>query len=246
MFIYPYKKGSKSAKSLSKSLNCKVLTRPRQSRRDKVINWGSSMNPFRMSSNVLLNKPMAVLCASNKITAFKTFKENNIPHPDFTESITVAKEWIEDGYTIVCRTLINSHSGKGIVIANKIEDLAMAPLYVKYFPKTYEFRIHVFNGKIIDYIQKRKRNDIPETEYNKYVRNHCNGWVFCRDNIIERDDLKTIAIDAVKALGLDFGAVDIVTTKKGTAKVLEVNTAPALEGTTLERYKKAIQEWSTT
>ena len=244
MFVYPYKKGSKSAKALAKSLGCKVLSRPKQSRKGPVINWGAGLNQFKMYYVIPLNNPVNVLYSSNKLHSFILFQGNNIPHPDFTDDIEEAKKWIADGYTVVCRKLLRSHSGKGIVIAKTVNELVIAPLYVKYFPKSYEFRIHVFNGKVIDYVQKKKKDGLTEEEgYNKYIRSHKNGWIFCRENIIERDDIKTLAVNAVKALGLDFGAVDVVMTSRGTAKVLEVNTAPALEGTTLKKYSEAIKEY---
>ena len=47
------------------------------------------------------------------------------------------------------------------------------------------------------------------------------------------------ATAAVEALCLDFGAVDVVwNATKNKAFVLEVNTAPGVEGTTLEEYKE--------
>ena len=49
-------------------------------------------------------------------------------------------------------------------------------------------------------------------------------------------EAKTQAQNAVEALGLDFGAVDIILGKNGIWYVLEVNTACGLEGTTLEKY----------
>ncbi len=245
MFVYPYKKGSKSAKALAKSLGVKVLTRPKYKRsRGGVINWGSNNITPRIPIRDMMNDPRSVALASNKLHSFILLEGNNIPHPDFTIDIDEAKAWIDDGYTIVCRTLLRSHSGKGIVIAKTVDELVAAPLYVKYFPKSYEFRIHVFNGKVIDYVQKKKKDGLTEEAgYNKYIRSHKNGWIFCRENILERNTLKTLAIKAVNALGLDFGAVDIVMTRQGTAKVLEVNTAPALEGTTLKKYSEAIKEY---
>lgn len=243
MFIYPYIKGSKSAKALGKALGVKVLTRPKKKRKGLAINWGNKT--FHNTKCETLNKSGNILVASNKHITLHFLKTHNIPCPDFTTNINEAKEWINEGYTVVCRKLLRSHSGKGIVIANEINELVNAPLYVKYFPKSYEFRIHVFNGKVIDYVQKKKKDGFTEIEgYNKYIRSHKNGWIFCRQNIIERDDLKTLAVSAVKALGLDFGAVDVVMTSRGTAKVLEVNTAPALENTTLERYVNAIKEYA--
>jgi D-alanine-D-alanine ligase-like ATP-grasp enzyme len=48
------------------------------------------------------------------------------------------------------------------------------------------------------------------------------------------------AIKAVNCLGLYFGAADVIwNDKEQRAYVLEVNTAPGLEGTTLENYANA-------
>ena len=241
MFIYPYMKGSRTAKALGKVLGCKVLTRPKKSRKDIRINWGaSSLKPTR--GLVILNNVYPVIKASNKLLSFELFKEKNVACPEFTKDIEVAKQWIKDKEVVVCRTLLRSHSGKGIVIAKTVEQLVNAPLYVKYFNKSYEYRVHVFNGKVIDAVRKRKKNNAEN--YNRYIRCHNNGWVFCREGLVISDNIKELAVNAVKALGLDFGAVDIVAKTNGEAKVLEVNTAPALEGKTLESYKKAILDWS--
>ena len=46
---------------------------------------------------------------------------------------------------------------------------------------------------------------------------------------------------AIKVLGLDFGAVDIIYNKQEDKwYVLEVNTAPGIYGTTLDKYVNAI------
>lgn len=242
MFVYPYNKKSKAAKDLAKALKCKVLTRPRRSRKEVLINWGSCK--YDNTKSYAVNHHIAVGFASHKLSSLQIFKESGVDCPDFTADIEVAKDWIREGEIVVCRKLLKSHSGKGIVIAKKIEELVAAPLYVKYFPKTYEFRVHVFNGKVIDSVQKRKRSGVSEEGYNKYVRSHNNGWVFCRENNKVTEDAKMLAVNAVKVLGLDFGAVDIVMKTNGTCKVLEVNTAPALQGTTLDSYVKAIKEFT--
>ncbi|MCS5737426.1 hypothetical protein, partial [Herbiconiux daphne] len=47
---------------------------------------------------------------------------------------------------------------------------------------------------------------------------------------------------AMAAVGLDYGAVDIITNRE-EAWVLEVNTAPGMEGVTLEKYTAAISQF---
>ncbi|MNY63636.1 hypothetical protein D3C86_2006230 [compost metagenome] len=47
---------------------------------------------------------------------------------------------------------------------------------------------------------------------------------------------------AVNAIGLTFGAVDVIWNEyRHQAYVLEVNTAPGLTGTTLEKYAEAFR-----
>jgi len=241
MFLIPYKRKSSSARNLCYNLQIPMITKRLQFRKDLAINWGCAA-PI-VGTFKVLNNPQSVNNAVNKLRAFKIMKDAGIPVPDFTTSYKQAVEWIKEGYIVLSRSLLESHSGKGITVCKVIEDLpTVSKVYVKYFPKKYEFRVHVFNGKVIDYVQKRKRNDINELEYDKYVRSYKNGWVFCRENAIVKESIKTLAVDAVKALGLDFGAVDIVMLGNGKARVLEVNTAPALENTTLESYVNAIKE----
>lgn len=117
-----------------------------------------------------------------------------------------------------------------------------APLYTKYIKKANEYRIHVFDGVVIDIQQKRKRQEIPNEEINYQIRNHTNGWVYCHDNVQCPSIAVDNAIRAVAVLGLDFGAVDVgYNDNNEAACVYEVNTAPGLEGTTLEKYREALE-----
>jgi glutathione synthase/RimK-type ligase-like ATP-grasp enzyme len=65
--------------------------------------------------------------------------------------------------------------------------------------------------------------------------------VFCRDGITPPDGINNIAIQAVRALGYNLGAVDIAfNVKKNQLVVLEVNANPGMQGATLENYAAAI------
>ena len=88
---------------------------------------------------------------------------------------------------------------------------------------------------------KRKRRE-TDNEVDYQIRNSANGWVYCRDDIITpHPDIGRAAIRAVNVLGLDFGAVDVGWNEHNQEpSVYEVNTAPGLEGTTLDKYFEAI------
>ena len=170
---------------------------------------------------------------------FSQWRRFEVSCPEWTTDYDTALEWLDSGHTVFARTLTRAHSGLGIVIARSPEELVDAPLYTKYIKKKKEFRVHVFRNQVIDLQEKRRSTNSPDSDF--LIRNHANGFVFCRDDIIEPTDLRATALSAVAALGLDFGAVDIIyNAYYDKCYALEVNTAPGLEGTTLESYSNAI------
>jgi len=246
--IAPYKRGSKSArllkKGLSEALGRDVLfINPERVGLCKpsrvVINWGSS--GISDTNATVINSASAVSVASNKLQTLVTFNLNDIPHPEYTTDKDKAKEWIDQGHKVVCRTLLTAHSGQGIVVAKQHSELVDAPLYTKYIRKQKEFRVHVFSSKILDIQEKRRSSSVDD--HHPYIRNHANGYVFCRGGIEEPHSLRGVAISAVDALGLDFGAVDVIWSEGlDSCFVLEVNTACGLEGSTVHKYVQAIKE----
>lgn len=210
----------------------------------KIINWGSSQLEqdiyFKANGVTVINNPVTVSTAANKLSTFNLLKDKDgINIPTFTTDRSVAALWCSKGSIVVCRTKLSGHSGDGIVLANKPEDLVQAPLYVRYIKKEKEFRIHVAFGEVIDVQEKRQRKDY-EGKPDFQIRNHQTGWVYCREDIQEPREIRDMAVRSVLQLGLDFGAVDLLyNTKQDRCYVLEVNTAPGLEGSTVEKYAKA-------
>ncbi len=243
LYIYPYKFYSESAKKLRAGLLRTKFVRPdgrfRPRRTDIVINWGNTRVPnWRFDSRCDLNNPDAVRIAACKLATFNKLEENHVSAPRFTTSRETATDWLDSGSTILCRTLLNSHSGRGIIVVQPNNPLQDAPLYVEYKKKRAEYRVHVFAGEVIDECHKRKRNQAERPDsFNTFIRSYDNGWVFCRDGLVPDPARHALAISAVTALGLDFGAVDMIYNEREQKYyVLEVNTAPGLEGTTLTKY----------
>lgn len=176
----------------------------------------------------------------NKIEQLERFRAHGVVAPAFTTNPAAIDEL---GSRIVfARTLINSTNGRGIVEFNREEqsDYPTAPLYVEYVPKRAEHRFHVFGEQVIDVQEKRKKRGF-DADRNTRVRNVNNGYVYCRDGINPPDGAADLAINAVKALGYNYGAVDVIyNEKRNQSYVLEVNSRPGLMGTTLDKYVNAI------
>lgn len=237
-YIYAYKNGSTSAKFLSDALNLKrVKHEGKLLNINTLINWGSSAITRAVNCARILNEPECVHQAANKIKTFQALAKEGVNIPDWTRQREVAKAWLEGGCVVVCRTKVASNSGKGIVITEKVEELIDAPLYTKYIPKKEEYRIHVFQGNAFHVQRKARKKEVPDDKVNWKVRSHNNGFCFQIQGIEMPKDAAEQAVNAVNALDLDFGAVDLIWNQKEDKwYVLEVNTAPGIENTTLAKY----------
>lgn len=252
LVILPYKIGSSSARNLAAAMTEKVNYRVRRLFNDRpnptfvahpwtrLINWGNGRPPVGLDTvGNISNSFAAVAVASNKLSTFRALENKDGIHiPEFTTDRAVAEDWTNHRGAVVCRTKLSGHSGDGIVIATTEPQIVDAPLYVLYVKKQKEFRVHVCFGEVIDVQEKRKRKDLPEDfSTNFQVRNHQTGWVYCRENIVEPDGLRELALAATKEMALQFSAVDIIwNEKRNECYCLELNTAPGLEGQTVEKY----------
>jgi glutathione synthase/RimK-type ligase-like ATP-grasp enzyme len=213
-----------------------------------VINWGNSMPNQNFKDAVVINDPSAVKKATNKLTLFNLLSQHEVNIPEFTTKKDEALKWSQEGVVVVVREKLTGNSAEGLVIlGNQIEfedyNHKNAKMYVKYIPKKDEFRVHVFNGEVFDVQRKALRADYPKHLVNWKVRNHDNGFIFARQGFKTPNGVLQEALKAVLLTGLDFGAVDIVWNNyRQKAYVLEINTAPGLEGTTLEKYSEALSE----
>lgn len=245
MVIYPYKVGSNSVKALKQALGIKSIklnnSRFRPSPNKTILNWGSSSLPEKYWNCKIFNHPNAVELASNKFFTLRNLLENQVSIPNYSIHKGYAENLIETGKKVVCRTVLNGHSGQGIVISSTIEELVDAPLYVEYIPKKEEYRVHVFQGEA--FFVQRKARRLEEENPNWQIRNHQNGFIYANQGVDVPDHVKEMAVKAVEVLCLDFGAVDVIwNEKKDKYYVLEVNTAPGLYGTTLEKYCQKFKE----
>lgn len=245
MYIYPYKKGSASVLLLKQGLGAKVIKREgsKFSGTNKVvINWGSSDMNLELLKAKVINHPEAVAIASDKLKFFnKASQAINIP--EYTQDKGLVKEWLYKDCTVFARETLVGSGGVGIIILNGVTGLERlkklnSPLYVKYIPKVDEYRVHVIGGVVVDFQKKAlKKEFIGNEKVDWKIRNLNNGFVFIREGVSPPKEVLDQAIKAVEICGLDFGAVDVIwNNHRGKAYVLEVNTAPGLEGQTVETY----------
>lgn len=245
--LYSYQPFSNGGKELCRGLRIKrikhVGSRFRARPRDTIINWGNSELPERLSSaGRILNPPYGVRRASNKLLFFQRMADNNVPTVEWTTEKEIAQGWLGEDHTVFARTLLTGHSGRGIIVLEPGDEVPIAPLYTKYFKKKHEYRVHVAFGEVIDVQKKARRRETPDDQVNWLVRNLDGGFIYARNDV----ELPLVVQDAVNlahdAMELDFGAYDVIYNEHhNRAAVLEVNTAPGLQGTTIDNYVEAFR-----
>ena len=111
-----------------------------------------------------------------------------------------------------------------------------------------EYRCWVYRKRVLAVYEKR----LTEPEKNvKFGRNRANGWTFHALTTEQiPDSVRRVSVAAVRALGLDFGAVDVLgkNSPQGVkATVLEVNSAPGVSDehrTAIVKLVNRIAEWA--
>ena len=236
--------GAQTLNSLLGGASRLVRREPLPRQYNTVINWGNSNELSLQRSDVrIINKPEAVRRSVNKLSAFECMRIAGVRVPEYSAYKPSGSNETSDIW--LCRSTLTGSGGVGISVVRSGESFPNAPLYVKYVRKTAEYRIHVAFGKAFFCQFKLRDSQAQQTDDQKLIRNHDNGWVFApRDLSMISASAIEEAEKAIAALGLDFGAVDMVLSKRENLPyVLEVNTAPGLQSPTLkEAYESVFKE----
>lgn len=187
---------------------------------DCDVNWGR-----RHASGLNADTTSAV----NKRQMRELFKEHGVPAPQLYDVGQALAAFINpeiDPPVLVGRPDFHTR-GRGFWLCRSLEDVERslrgtrrkmaATHFMDFVDIEREFRCHVFNGKSIRISEKRVDPDDP-TDYTTV-----------KPTLERRKHLRRAAREAVAALGLDFGTVDLFADEE-RAVVLEVNTGPGLGG----------------
>ena len=232
-----------------------------------TINWGSWVDYPSVLRAPELNPPSVVRAASNKYTALQTLRSGGVKVPDFwlpeprhiidNNALTdfhgnEAYPWtltVRSQLTLVVPRLFN-HSG-GQDILDCCAGRATPDFYTRYLDAAKEYRIHVArwmgeedNPYAAVICAQRKVPHDRESFYT-WPRTHRNGYLYHTFVPQDREHVLYLqAIEAVRTLGLDFGAVDVLYSGDDYY-VLEVNAAPGVETpSVLDIYAQAFSRWS--
>ena len=248
IYLAPCKIAFPNARRLKEAMNnCRIIKLNNSNydweSNNTVINLGRSNIPY--TDNVV-NKPTSVILSANKVHCLNIWRQRELPCPKVLtneECIDLLKR----GKRILVREN-HTFGGRGIDLIDDVDDFRYIPLgkfAVRFYPKDKEYRVHVSNGRVISVTEKRATSGTKKEGMARYIRSYSNGWIHCRQNVGTCPEMEKLAIDAVSCIpGLTFAAVDIMKSKAGNYRLLEINTAPSMFGSVLEAYVKEFERIS--
>ena len=180
--------------------------------------YGAHTLNARCSSRNKLDELIALFNAG-----VQTVPVFRVPHPSDLGSLP---------YPVLARKL-QHHGGFDIrycknALRAKRALAAGRQFFTRYIPSTTEFRVWVYRRRHLGTYEKVLAH--PEMRKRMIGRNYKNGYAFqlVREESIPRTAVD-LAVRAVDALGLDFGAVDVLLGRDGKFYVLECNSAPGVQ-----------------
>lgn len=204
---------------------------------ENLIRWGSTKT-VRVTARELNNRE-GVLIASDKPECRRILREAGLPVP--TES--------ETDFPVIGRSR-KHRAGDNFYLCENEDDVIRAKekgavYFSKVYPKKDEYRIHVGSGRVL--LMSIKEGDKSQLIWNKAKSNfnfrHLRRSVWLEDETLR--DMARKAKKALKAIGLDFGAVDMMAGGGRGQKpfvISEINTAPNLSPLAISKYVKYFKE----
>lgn len=187
------------------------------------VNWG------RASANTSLNPDISNV--TNKRRMRELFREHDVPMPKLLDQNSA--DW-----QFPCLGRPDIHTkGRGFWKCNNWYDVRKAlrgtkrkraaTHFMEWVDAPREYRVHIFKGKSIRISEK------AHTAFHEYTT------IKPTHNV---KHVRAAAKKALEAVGLDFGAVDILA-NDSQAWVLEVNAAPGLGGSMPRVYSEAFKAY---
>ncbi len=195
----------------------------------------SVLRQFEMQGSFLLNGPISIGRAQDKLRTLQLLcsKNINIPRTGFASSPLDTKDMISmvGGAPLVIK-LLEGTQGKGVVLAetskaaesviNAFKSLRANILVQEFIEesKGTDLRCFVVGDKVVAAMERRA----AKGEFRANI--HLGGT---GHKVSITPEERKIAVASAKAVGLKVTGVDLIRSKDGP-KVLEVNSSPGLEG----------------
>jgi hypothetical protein len=214
---------------------------------DRTVCWGISTKEIG-ALNSKVNQ-------FNKFEAMLEFHHNRVPAPIVFDKVDLEMLLLKNrediGFPWLARKFTHRGGTDIVTVTSFQQAMRMAvrdecDFFSVFILTQTEFRVWVFQNDAFAIYEKQWKG---EGEFIGIQRNRHFGFTFVKRDDLRDDEEKLtgMSIAAVKALNMDFGAVDVILGKDGQFYVLEVNTMPnidSVERSSGIRLAKRISQWA--
>ena len=211
-----------------------------------IVNFGRNTHRAHLNNNLVNNKLQQLSILKEEglnvpdILSFNPNSVNRVPKRLIKQNLP------KDVFPIMARKR-KHFKGNDIIFLKtrgslwkRLARVSTREFFVKYIPKKAEFRVHVLGDKVYNVCKK-----VHSESYDKHHPHiWCSprGWTLIDYDGRHYEELEEVARQATKALGYDFGAVDIGLGKNGKFYVFEINSAPRLSRERRRFYAQYFRE----
>ena len=176
---------------------------------DSVFAYGTSEKTLHKHR---FNNVEAVKKCVSKPLSFDAFKAAGVSTVRYALD---KKDIPADWYWVTIRTKVDGRKAEGLSYAPNIQaEIPDGELYTEYFEHKYEYRIVVFNGKVV---ARYFKEEIGE------------DWFFNLQPKRGFEVMDDHCVRAAKALGIDYVGFDVVANSKKDFAILEANSAARMD-----------------
>lgn len=238
-FLLYAPKMAPAGRKLAKAMGIASSKEIPPSKMDVLVRFGSTLTiPFTPAWEI--NPRKALKAKSRRLDEMKLLIQHGIPTPPI---LALPGEDVEG--PAVIRSTEATFGGESIEVlqAGATRQLGPDEMAVGLIDKVMQYRVHVCGPR------RRIRELTPENPdaTKQFIWNHKAGFTFNIDKTRtqdERSKLFNLGGEAVDALGLHFGAVDILMTADKEFYVCEVNSAPGQASeSTREWYAEHLKQY---
>lgn len=224
-----------------------------------IVRFGSTTEVTDNIKRTELNSPAAIANSSNKLLMKQCFTKGSVKTADWTDKIQniplITDNW---KYFCVAKQHFGS-KGKGNTLLKTQKEYdtfikGREPnhyIFEKFYNYTREYRLHINEEGCFYTCRKMLKSDAPENA--SWFRNDSNCVWYLEtnpnfDKPTNWDEVVKDSVKALKAVGLDFGAVDLriqsAKDSKGKVRsnpdyiVVEINSAPGMNDSNSVVFKK--------
>ena len=200
-----------------------------------LVRWGCT-SPINFIPQIELNNANSIRSTSDKTNFRRILNEHDLCPETWFSPEEVPNEKLLDGVILRSKRHFKAQNFEFVHERNDLNRLFFRGGYAsEYIEKESEFRVFIFNGKVIAVVRK-----IPH-DPQSLTWNSSQGSTFINIRWSEWPlEVLRNAVDSFSLSGLNFGGVDVMCLN-GIAYTLEINTACTISPYRQTKFTQAIQ-----